>query len=100
MVVTRVFQHLCKRNKSGFHQGWCNSKGYVNETLHNLQIVLVSDPFTEDSEHLAVPDFCQHSRRIIQAAQPEALSTDAKKNTTHNYLLRAAGEALFVGILV
>jgi hypothetical protein len=40
-----------------FHQGWCNSSSCVNETLQNLQIVLVSDPFTKDSEHTAELSF-------------------------------------------
>lgn len=42
---------------SGFHQGWCNSPGFMNRTLQKLEIVLVSDPFTKDSEHSAVPVF-------------------------------------------
>jgi hypothetical protein len=42
---------------SGFHQGWCNSLVFVNRTLQKLKIVLVSDPFTKDSGHSAVPDF-------------------------------------------
>jgi len=39
---------------SRFHHGWCNSRCCVNETLQNEQIVLVSDPFTKDSEDPAV----------------------------------------------
>jgi hypothetical protein len=39
----------------GFHQGWCNSSVNVNRTLQKLEIVLVSDPFTKDSEGSAVP---------------------------------------------
>ena len=34
-----------------FHQGWCNSRSYVNERLQKPRIVLVSDPFTKDSVH-------------------------------------------------
>jgi len=40
--------------RNGFHQGWCNSQTIVNETLQRPQIVLVSDPFTKDSDDPAV----------------------------------------------
>ena len=60
-----------------FHQGWCNPSPYVNTALHKPQIVLVSDPFTKDSAHPAVPDSSQRSRCKIQAIQPEDLSVDA-----------------------
>ena len=42
---------------NGFHHHWCNSIEFVNETLQNFKIVLVSDPFTKDSEHPAVLSF-------------------------------------------
>ena len=59
-----------------FHQGWCNSRSYVNETLQKLQIVLVSDPFSKDSEHAAQLSFCLRSRCNFQAIQPDRLSAD------------------------
>jgi hypothetical protein len=40
-----------------FHQGWCNSLSCVNETLQKFEIVLVSDPFTKDSERTAELSF-------------------------------------------
>jgi len=46
----------------------------VNETLQGLEIVLVSDPFTKDSDDLAVPNFCLRSRCKIRAIQPGSLS--------------------------
>jgi hypothetical protein len=60
-----------------FHHGWCNTPAYMNTTLHKPQIVLVSDPFTKDSAHPAVPDSSQRSRCKIRAIQPEDLSADA-----------------------
>jgi hypothetical protein len=57
-----------------FHQAWCNSLSYVNETLQKLQIVLVSDPFSKDSEHAAKSKFCLRSRCKFRAIQPDRLS--------------------------
>ena len=68
-----------------FHQGWCNSPSYVNETLQEPEIVLVSDPFTKDSEHSAVPNFGKQSRCKTQAIQPDDLSADVNKRTTRRF---------------
>jgi len=50
-------QPQLKGDWSGFHHLWCNSFDFMNRTLQKLEIVLVSDPFTKDSEHSAVPEF-------------------------------------------
>jgi hypothetical protein len=55
--VTEVIQPAHNASFNRFHQRWCNSPGYVNETLQKLEIVLVSDPFTKDSEHTAELSF-------------------------------------------
>lgn len=60
-----------------FHHHWCNSQTHVNSRLQGPQIVLVSDPFTKDSAHPAVPDSEQQSRCNVQAFQPENLSAEA-----------------------
>jgi hypothetical protein len=78
MKPGRVFlvtsQMLPDGSQRWFHQGWCNYQSYVNETLQTLQIVLVSDPFSKDSEHTAQPSFCLRSRCKFQASQPDRLS--------------------------
>ena len=63
--------------KDMFHHLWCNSKTDVNTTLQGPRFVLVSDPFTKDSAHAAVPDSEQQSRCKVQASQPENLSAEA-----------------------
>jgi hypothetical protein len=83
--VTEVIQPAHNASFNRFHQRWCNSPGYVNETLQKLEIVLVSDPFTKDSEHAAVPDSGQQRRCEIQAIQPDDLSADVKKRTTRTF---------------
>ena len=67
-------QVLPDDSRGWFHQGWCNSLSYVNETLQKLQIVLVSDPFNKDFEHTALLSFCLRSRCKFQAIQPDRLS--------------------------
>lgn len=59
---------------TGFHHGWCNSSMIVNERLQGPQIVLVSDPFTKDSDDPAEPNFCLRSQCKIRATQPDSLS--------------------------
>ena len=63
--------------KDTFHHLWCNSKTRVNTTLQGPRFVLVSDPFTKDSEHPAGPDSDQQSRCKSQALQPGNLSAEA-----------------------
>ena len=60
--------------RNRFHQGWCNSRMNVNETLQGLKIVLVSDPFTKDSDDPAEPNFCLRNQCNIRATQPDSLS--------------------------
>jgi len=56
-AISAAFEIASQRPSLIFHQGWCNSLSCVNETLQKLEIVLVSDPFTKDSEHTAELSF-------------------------------------------
>ena len=67
----------CKVVLRMFHQGWCNSRSYVNETLQRLEIVLVSDPFTKDSEHAAQPKFSKFQPRIFPGKSIEKIRQSA-----------------------
>jgi hypothetical protein len=60
-----------------FHHGWCNSQSYVNETLQTPQFVLVSDPFSKDSERAAQQKFSKFYPRIFPGKSIEKIRHSA-----------------------
>ncbi len=74
MAKSAAAKTLFRGLSNGFHQGWCNSSEIVNEALQGHQFVLVSDPFTKDSDDPAEPNFCLRNQCNIRATQLESLS--------------------------